>query len=113
MAYYHRSHWLEALKGKRMSTSNTLTTDFTLRLHDGRAIGVASVGKSDGFPIFHCHGSGSSRLEVNLLAAAATAQGVRLTGLASSGLRLKGSLPVDLMPLPVHTKSRTGSWPAA
>src|SRR6266567_1777569 len=86
MAYYHRSHWLEALKGKRMSTSNTLTTDFTLRLHDGRAIGVASVGKSDGFPIFHCHGSGSSRLEVNLLAAAATAQGVRLIGLDRPGI---------------------------
>ncbi len=59
-----------------MSTSNTLTMDFTIRLRDGRSMGVASVGPSDGFPIVHCHGSGSSRLEVNLLAAAATAQGV-------------------------------------
>jgi hypothetical protein len=49
-----------------MSISNTLTTDFTLRLRDGRTMGVALVGPSDGFPIFHCHGSGSSRLEVNL-----------------------------------------------
>ncbi len=69
-----------------MSISNTLTTDFTLRLRDGRTMGVASVGKSDGFPIFHCHGSGSSRLEVNLLAEAATAQGVRLIGLDRPGI---------------------------
>lgn len=69
-----------------MSTSNTLSTDFTVRLHDGRAIGAASVGKSDGFPIFHFHGSGSSRLEVNLLAEAATAAGVRLIGLDRLGI---------------------------
>ncbi len=69
-----------------MSTSNTLTTDFTIQLRDGRAMGVAVVGKSDGFPIFHCHGSGSSRLEVKLLAAAATAQGVRLIGLDRPGV---------------------------
>jgi pimeloyl-ACP methyl ester carboxylesterase len=69
-----------------MSMSNTLTTDFTIRLRDGRAMGVVAVGKSDGFPILHCHGSGSSRLEVNLLAAAATAQGVRLIGLDRPGI---------------------------
>lgn len=69
-----------------MATTNTLTTDFIIRLRDGRAMGVAEVGKSDGFPIFHCHGSGSSRLEVKLLAAAATAQGVRLIGLDRPGL---------------------------
>ena len=69
-----------------MSTSNTLTTDFTIQLRDGRTIGVLSVGKSDGFPIFHCHGSGSSRLEVNLLAAAATAQEIRLIGLDRPGI---------------------------
>lgn len=64
-----------------MSSSDTLTTDYTIRLRDGRSMGTASVGKSDGKPIVHCHGSGSSRLEVKLLAAAATAQGVRLIGL--------------------------------
>jgi len=69
-----------------MSTFEIFTTDFTIRLHDGRSIGVASVGKSDGFPIFHCHGSGSSRLEVKLLAAAATTQGVRLIGLDRPGI---------------------------
>jgi len=69
-----------------MTTTNTLTTDAIIPLRDGRAMGVAVVGKSDGFPIFHCHGSGSSRLEVKLLAAAATAQGVRLIGLDRPGV---------------------------
>jgi pimeloyl-ACP methyl ester carboxylesterase len=69
-----------------MSPSNILTTDFAIRLHDGRAMGVASVGRSDGFPIIHCHGSGSSRLEVNLLAETAATQGVRLIGLDRPGI---------------------------
>jgi len=37
-------------QGKRMCTSNTLTTDFTIRLHDGRNMGVASVGLGDDSP---------------------------------------------------------------
>jgi pimeloyl-ACP methyl ester carboxylesterase len=69
-----------------MSTSNTLATDPTIQLHDGLTLGIASVGPSDGFPIFHCHGSGSSRLEVNLVAAAASDQGVRLIGLDRPGI---------------------------
>jgi pimeloyl-ACP methyl ester carboxylesterase len=69
-----------------MSTSNTLSTDFTIRLRDGRTVGITSVGRSDGFPIIHCHGSGSSRLEVKLLAAAAATQGVRLIGLDRPGI---------------------------
>jgi pimeloyl-ACP methyl ester carboxylesterase len=72
-----------------MSTSPALPTptlDFTIQLHDGRTMGVASVGKIDGFPIFHCHGSGSSRLEVNLLAQASIAQRVRLIGLDRPGI---------------------------
>jgi len=69
-----------------MATTKILTTDSIIQLRDGRAMGVAVVGKSDGFPIFHCHGSGSSRLEVKLLAAAATAQGVRLIGLDRPGV---------------------------
>jgi pimeloyl-ACP methyl ester carboxylesterase len=69
-----------------MSTSHTLPMDFTIQLRDGRTVGIASVGKSDGFPIIHCHGSGSSRLEVNLLAAAAAEEGVRLIGLDRPGI---------------------------
>jgi pimeloyl-ACP methyl ester carboxylesterase len=69
-----------------MSTSNTPATDFTIRLRDGRTMGIVSVGKNDGFPIFHGHGSGSSRLEVKLLTAAATEEGIRLIGLDRPGI---------------------------
>lgn len=40
------------------------TSDFIIRLHDGRRLAVLVVGKSDGVPIFHFHGNGSSRLEL-------------------------------------------------
>lgn len=69
-----------------MSASTNLTSDITIRLHDERSVGIASTGKSDGFPIIHCHGSGSSRLEVKLLAAEAAEQGIRLIGLDRPGI---------------------------
>jgi pimeloyl-ACP methyl ester carboxylesterase len=68
------------------SSPNAVVTDFTLQLRDGRRVGVMSAGPGDGFPIFHCHGSGSSRLEAQFLAAAATAAGVRLIGLDRPGV---------------------------
>ena len=40
------------------------TSDSIIRLHDGRRLAVLLVGKSDGVPIFHFHGNGSSRLEL-------------------------------------------------
>jgi pimeloyl-ACP methyl ester carboxylesterase len=73
--------------------SNTLGDDFTLQLHDGRAIGIATFGNPEGIPIFHGHGSGSSRLEVNVLATAATAQGVRLIGLDRPGIGRSNAKP--------------------
>ena len=69
-----------------MSTSNYLLWDSSVRLRDGRSMGVASAGREDGFPIIHCHGSGSSRLEVKLLAAQASEEGVRLIGLDRPGI---------------------------
>jgi pimeloyl-ACP methyl ester carboxylesterase len=69
-----------------MSPSTPFSGDFSVRLRDGRNIGVASVGRDDGLPIIHCHGSGSSRLEVKLLAAQASAEGVRLIGLDRPGI---------------------------
>jgi pimeloyl-ACP methyl ester carboxylesterase len=51
-------------------------------------MGIASVGRDDGFPIIHFHGSGSSRLEVKLLAAKASEEGVRLIGLDRPGIGL-------------------------
>jgi len=71
-----------------MSSSNTSPLNFSIRLRDGRNIGIASVGKDDGFPIIHFHGSGSSRLEVILFAQQASDEGVRLIGLDRPGIGL-------------------------
>lgn len=60
--------------------------DATLRLRDGRRLQVLEVGKSDGPPIFHCHGNGSSRLEVLTVATAAEQLGVRLVSLDRPGI---------------------------
>jgi pimeloyl-ACP methyl ester carboxylesterase len=55
-------------------------------LSDGRRIGCLEVGPDQGFPIFHFHGNGSSRLEVLLLGDAAASAGVRLIGLDRPGI---------------------------
>ncbi len=55
-------------------------------LRDGRRIGLLEVGAPDGIPLFHFHGSGSSRLEVLFLAAPARRLGVRLIGLDRPGV---------------------------
>jgi hypothetical protein len=47
-----------------MSLSSIPERSSTLQLRDGRTLGVAWVGKTDGFPIFHFHSNGTSRLEV-------------------------------------------------
>ena len=69
-----------------MFASDLIKRDFTVRLSDGRSMGIASVGQDDGFPIIHCHGSGSSRLEVKLFATQAAEVGVRLIGLDRPGV---------------------------
>src|SRR5579883_849134 len=69
-----------------ISTPDPPERDFTVRLRDGRSVGIAAVGQNDGFPIFHCHGSGSSRLEVKLFATQAAEVGVRLIGLDRPGI---------------------------
>ena len=51
----------------------------TIKLHDGRDIGVSSIGNDRGFPIFHFHGLASSRLEVKLMESAAAAAGATTT----------------------------------
>jgi pimeloyl-ACP methyl ester carboxylesterase len=57
-----------------------------VRLSDGRRVGCLEVGSTDGFPIFHFHGNGSSRLEVMMLTDLAIAAGVRLIGLDRPGI---------------------------
>jgi len=73
-------------KESPMSASNTPETSSTIRLHDGRALGYAEVGKSDGFPIFYFHGHDSSRLEVVLWTESAITLGVRLIALDRPGI---------------------------
>lgn len=69
------------------------TTDRTLRLRDGRTLGVLEVGPRDGPAIFHFHGHRSCRLEIQLIADAARRLGVRLIGLDRPGIGRSDAKP--------------------
>ena len=73
-------------KKRLMSPPSTPPTDSTIRLRDGRRLQYLEIGKSDGPPIIHCHGNGSSRLEVLAVAVAAERIGVRLMSLDRPGI---------------------------
>ena len=60
--------------------------DGVIRLRDGRRTGLLIAGVRDGYPVLHCHGFPSSRLEVRLLASAAVEAGVRLIGIDRPGI---------------------------
>ncbi len=60
--------------------------DSTIHLRDGRCLAILEVGKSEGSPIFHFHGNGSSRLEVLTVQSAAENLGVRLICLDRPGI---------------------------
>lgn len=60
--------------------------DLTIRLSDGRTLGLTETGCREGPAIFHFHGHGSSRLEVLLLAQTAARLGVRLIGFDRPGI---------------------------
>ncbi len=57
-----------------------------IRLRDGRRLQSLEIGKSEGFPIFHFHGNGSSRLELLTVQAAAATFEVRLICLDRPGI---------------------------
>jgi len=84
--------------------------DSTLRLTSSHALGVTSTGSLDGFPVFHFHGHGSSRLEVHLVAAAARKTGVLLIGLDRPGIGLSDPWPhfqiLDWPPLVAEVADR-------
>ena len=69
-----------------MANAPSRMDDFTIRLHDGRRLQVLKVGPSGGLPIFHCHGNGSSRLEVLTVQSVAEQLGVRLVSLDRPGI---------------------------
>jgi pimeloyl-ACP methyl ester carboxylesterase len=60
--------------------------DSTIRLRDGRRLQCLEIGKSDGSPIFHFHGNGSSRLEVLTVQEEVEHLGVRLICLDRPGI---------------------------
>ncbi len=69
-----------------MTNATGRTGDSTIQLRDGRRLQSFEVGKSDGAPIFHCHGNGSSRFEVLTVQSEAERLGVRLMSLDRPGI---------------------------
>lgn len=56
-----------------------------LNLQDGRRLAYQEFGDRRGFPLFHCHSHGSSRLEATLFDAAAKRAGFRLVSIDRPG----------------------------
>ncbi|MDP1933211.1 MAG: alpha/beta hydrolase [Gammaproteobacteria bacterium] len=54
-------------------------------LQDGRRLAYQEYGDRRGFPLFHCHSHGSSRLEASLFDAAAKKAGFRLVSIDRPG----------------------------
>lgn len=65
----------------------------TVRLPDGRQLGVAEYGDPAGVPVLYHHGIPGSRLDVAVAAAAAARQGVRLIALDRPGIGLSTLRP--------------------
>ena len=88
----------------------------TIRLRDGRTIAYLEVGSADGFPIFHFHGHGSSRLEVRLLAEKAADFGIRLIGLSRNvnrffpGASISAPFGSGFQPEAVHESAGVLEW---
>jgi pimeloyl-ACP methyl ester carboxylesterase len=67
--------------------------DHTIELPDGRTVGFADYGPSDGTPALWCHGGPGSRLEPLQVASAAVDAGFRLIGIDRPGYGLSRPLP--------------------
>ena len=62
--------------------------DKVIQLRDGRTLGYADYGSSEGKPLFYFHGHPGSRFEAGFLAAQAAQVGVRLIGIDRPGMGL-------------------------
>jgi len=60
----------------------------TVELKDGRLLGFAEYGDSNGHPVFYFHGTPGSRLEASRFHEAAVANGYRLIGIDRPGMGL-------------------------
>jgi pimeloyl-ACP methyl ester carboxylesterase len=65
-----------------------ISSDKTIQLHDGRALGYAEYGNSTGKILFYFHGHPGSRFEARFLADAALKAGNRLIGVDRPGMGL-------------------------
>lgn len=63
-------------------------TQTICRLSDGRKLGYAEFGDSNGFPVIYCHGFPASRLEGGLIAEAASRNGLRVIAIDRPGYGL-------------------------
>jgi pimeloyl-ACP methyl ester carboxylesterase len=61
-------------------------TNQTLKLKDGRTLGFAEYGDSQGKPIFEFHGNPSSRLGSGLFDETAKRMGIRVIGIDRPGM---------------------------
>jgi pimeloyl-ACP methyl ester carboxylesterase len=68
------------------SVDSIAATDKMLQLHDGRTLGYAEYGSSEGKPLFYFHGHPGSRFEARFLAGQAAQVGVRLIGIDRPGM---------------------------
>ncbi len=70
-----------------------------IKLKDGRFLGFAEIGDSDGIPLFHFHGFPASRLEVVMLTEMVAKKKVRIISVDRPGMGLsdfkKGRLLLD------------------
>lgn len=78
-------------EGEGNAVSST-RTDGTLGLAQGRSLGYADYGPTDGRPVLWCHGGPGSRLEPQTLAGDAAEAGFRIIGVDRPGYG--GSTPV-------------------
>jgi pimeloyl-ACP methyl ester carboxylesterase len=70
------------------SVDSIAATAQTLQLRDGRRLGYADYGISEGKVLFYFHGHPGSRREARFLAGAAAQAGVRLIGIDRPGMGL-------------------------
>lgn len=79
----------------RTPVGGSRITGARLRLHDGRCLGYAEYGDLAGRPVLHCHGTPSSRFDVDRpdLIAVAQAKGVRIIAPDRPGIGLSTYQP--------------------
>jgi len=70
-----------------------IATNSYILLKDGRKLGFAEYGASQGSPLLHFHGWPGSRLEARLVAEPAARAGVRLIGVDRPGMGLSDFKP--------------------